>query len=211
MIPSRTVDQLFGQDGNGPTPSAVERSRPQPVQPGSSGSVTPQPVDHPRYGLPISPSGADEQPIKTYSFVALPGNAVHRRLTSRPRYGERYRCNWDGCTKSYSTLNHLNTHITMQEHDAKRTPNAHDTVLPSFFIYRNPVHCALIPLGPDTNRSGLMDNMDEYLGIDRTESAVSRNGDVIQGDDAGTIKTTYFLRLRTQTFSPTTWLHKLPP
>lgn len=60
---------------------------------------------------------------KTYSFVALPGNAVKKR--PRRRYDEierLYQCSWPDCTKAYGTLNHLNAHVTMQKHGSKRTP-----------------------------------------------------------------------------------------
>jgi hypothetical protein len=33
-----------------------------------------------------------------------------------------YKCGWNGCEKAYGTLNHLNAHVTMQAHGAKRTP-----------------------------------------------------------------------------------------
>ena len=61
---------------------------------------------------------------KTYSFVALPGNAVKKR--PRRRYDEierLYQCSWPDCHKSYGTLNHLNAHVTMQKHGSKRSPN----------------------------------------------------------------------------------------
>ncbi|KAF8817423.1 hypothetical protein BYT27DRAFT_7126125 [Phlegmacium glaucopus] len=61
---------------------------------------------------------------KTYSFVALPGNAVKKR--PRRRYDEierLYQCSWPDCNKSYGTLNHLNAHVTMQKHGVKRSPN----------------------------------------------------------------------------------------
>lgn len=61
---------------------------------------------------------------KTYSFVSLPGNAVKKR--PRRRYDEierLYQCSWPDCTKAYGTLNHLNAHVTMQKHGAKRSPN----------------------------------------------------------------------------------------
>ncbi|KAK0525292.1 hypothetical protein OC834_005224 [Tilletia horrida] len=44
----------------------------------------------------------------------------------RRRYDEierMYPCNWPGCTKSYGTLNHLNAHVAMQKHGAKRLPH----------------------------------------------------------------------------------------
>ncbi|KAG6857476.1 hypothetical protein H0H87_003543 [Tephrocybe sp. NHM501043] len=61
---------------------------------------------------------------KTYSFVALPGNSVKKR--PRRRYDEierLYQCSWPDCNKAYGTLNHLNAHVTMQKHGAKRQPN----------------------------------------------------------------------------------------
>jgi len=61
---------------------------------------------------------------KTYSFVALPGNAVKKR--PRRRYDEierLYQCSWPDCSKAYGTLNHLNAHVTMQKHGSKRSPN----------------------------------------------------------------------------------------
>ena len=33
-----------------------------------------------------------------------------------------YKCGHQGCEKAYGTLNHLNAHVTMQSHGAKRTP-----------------------------------------------------------------------------------------
>lgn len=33
-----------------------------------------------------------------------------------------YKCGWNNCEKAYGTLNHLNAHVTMQSHGAKRTP-----------------------------------------------------------------------------------------
>ena len=56
---------------------------------------------------------------KTYSWFPL--NKRPRR-----RYDEierLYQCSWPDCNKSYGTLNHLNTHVTMQNHGAKRTPS----------------------------------------------------------------------------------------
>lgn len=61
---------------------------------------------------------------KTYSFVALPGNAVKKR--PRRRYDEierLYHCAWPDCNKAYGTLNHLNAHVSMQKHGSKRSPN----------------------------------------------------------------------------------------
>jgi hypothetical protein len=54
---------------------------------------------------------------KVYSFVAIPG--TNQRKRPRRRYDEierLYHCNWPGCTKAYGTLNHLNAHVSMQQH-----------------------------------------------------------------------------------------------
>ncbi|KAK8076774.1 C2H2 transcription factor (Con7) [Apiospora phragmitis] len=46
-----------------------------------------------------------------------------KRRRRRPEEIERiYKCGWDGCTKGYGTLNHLNAHVTMQGHGEKRKP-----------------------------------------------------------------------------------------
>lgn len=78
---------------------------------------------------------------KTYSFVALPGNTVKKR--PRRRYDEierLYQCSWPDCTKAYGTLNHLNAHVTMQKHGAKRTPSGGS--LP-FVIFKHAIHLAI--------------------------------------------------------------------
>lgn len=44
----------------------------------------------------------------------------------RRRYDEierMYLCGWNGCEKSYGTLNHLNAHVAMQKHGEKRLPS----------------------------------------------------------------------------------------
>lgn len=54
---------------------------------------------------------------KVYSFVAIPG--TNQRKRPRRRYDEierLYHCSWIGCTKAYGTLNHLNAHVSMQQH-----------------------------------------------------------------------------------------------
>lgn len=42
-----------------------------------------------------------------------------------------YKCGWNGCEKAYGTLNHLNAHVTMQSHGAKRTPEGRSYVVTS--------------------------------------------------------------------------------
>lgn len=48
-----------------------------------------------------------------------------------------YKCGWNGCEKAYGTLNHLNAHVTMQSHGAKRTPEGESyvAVLHSYFTF----------------------------------------------------------------------------
>ena len=69
---------------------------------------------------PSSPSN----PSKTYAFVSLLGTTIRER--PRRRYDEiesLYHCSWPDCTKSYGTLNHLNAHVVMQKHGARRLPS----------------------------------------------------------------------------------------
>lgn len=79
----------------------------------------------PRACAPTPPADdAPQTPLrKMYSFISLPGNAVRKR--PRRRYDEierLYACAWPGCDKAYGTLNHLNAHVNMQRHGAKRSP-----------------------------------------------------------------------------------------
>ncbi|KAF9525323.1 hypothetical protein CPB83DRAFT_772202 [Crepidotus variabilis] len=114
----------------GPSPPGTGTSTSSSIAPLSAGP-----------GMPCSPSLSINQHLhrslsnpnvgtdpsidrKTYSFVALPGNAVKKR--PRRRYDEierLYQCSWPDCSKSYGTLNHLNAHVTMQKHGSKRTPD----------------------------------------------------------------------------------------
>lgn len=64
----------------------------------------------------------DELETKAYSFVTTAGQAPKR---PRRRYEEierLYTCDYHGCQKAYGTLNHLNSHKTMQRHGPKSTP-----------------------------------------------------------------------------------------
>jgi hypothetical protein len=88
---------------------------------------------------------------KTYSFVALPGNAVKKRPRRRFDEIERlYQCSWPDCTKAYGTLNHLNAHVTMQKHGPKRSPNGEDlciiACLPIFVLLGCPNFVCLFSL-----------------------------------------------------------------
>ncbi|PGH27059.1 hypothetical protein AJ80_01245 [Polytolypa hystricis UAMH7299] len=90
----------------------------------------------PQHGLPgpynspattvgsASPAAtAGPRPGQVYSFVPIPGAQQHKRPRRRYEEIERmYKCGWNGCEKAYGTLNHLNAHVTMQSHGAKRTP-----------------------------------------------------------------------------------------
>ncbi|KAJ5543661.1 hypothetical protein N7513_007169 [Penicillium frequentans] len=69
------------------------------------------------------PASAGSRPGQVYSFVPIPGAQQHKRPRRRYEEIERmYKCGWNGCEKAYGTLNHLNAHVTMQSHGAKRTP-----------------------------------------------------------------------------------------
>jgi hypothetical protein len=96
---------------------------PSPPGTGTSSSST-APAALPTSKGQQSDSPSDPSNKKTYSFVALPGNAVRKR--PRRRYDEierLYQCSWPDCNKAYGTLNHLNAHVQMQKHGAKRSPN----------------------------------------------------------------------------------------
>ncbi|OCL04540.1 hypothetical protein AOQ84DRAFT_115785 [Glonium stellatum] len=73
---------------------------------------------------PVQRPPAGGHPLSTvYSFVPIPGAQQHKRPRRRYEEIERmYKCGWNGCEKAYGTLNHLNAHVTMQSHGAKRTP-----------------------------------------------------------------------------------------
>ncbi|KAI9788256.1 MAG: hypothetical protein M1816_007022 [Peltula sp. TS41687] len=87
------------------------------------------PVPSPAPQVAVAP---DRSPMATvrlmtssqvYSFVPIPGAQQHKRPRRRYEEIERmYKCGWNGCEKAYGTLNHLNAHVTMQAHGAKRTP-----------------------------------------------------------------------------------------
>ncbi|KAI5799723.1 hypothetical protein FPQ18DRAFT_253348 [Pyronema domesticum] len=68
--------------------------------------------------------GANHPLSQVYSFVPIPGATQNKRPRRRYEEIERmYKCGWNGCEKAYGTLNHLNAHVTMQGHGAKRTPD----------------------------------------------------------------------------------------
>lgn len=95
-----------------------------PSPPGTGTSTSSAPLMSPTHGPHSGLDSPRDASSKTYSFVALPGNAVKKR--PRRRYDEierLYQCSWPECNKAYGTLNHLNAHVTMQKHGAKRSPN----------------------------------------------------------------------------------------
>ncbi|KAJ7066556.1 hypothetical protein C8F01DRAFT_982010, partial [Mycena amicta] len=95
-----------------------------PSPPGTATSSSSTPATQPAAPPPLPPTSESDPSRKTYSFVALPGNTVRKR--PRRRYDEierLYHCSWPDCNKAYGTLNHLNAHVQMQKHGAKRSPN----------------------------------------------------------------------------------------
>lgn len=68
-------------------------------------------------------------PVSNFPFIpAQPPRTTPEASEGEPRrkrrkYEEierRYHCGWNGCTKAYGTLNHLNDHVSLQGHGAKR-------------------------------------------------------------------------------------------
>jgi len=84
----------------------------------SMATINPYPSIAPRRERNASVSStASSDTNKVYSFVAIPGTNQKKR--PRRRYDEierLYHCNWQGCSKAYGTLNHLNAHVSMQKH-----------------------------------------------------------------------------------------------
>lgn len=77
-------------------------------------------------GIPTVPVGAQHPSAtnpsqRTYAFISLAGSTIRKRRRRREDEIERlYSCSFEGCTKTYGTLNHLNAHVTMQKHGPKR-------------------------------------------------------------------------------------------
>lgn len=59
---------------------------------------------------------------KQYNFVQQAGQSTKRPRRRFDEIERLYNCDYPGCTKSYGTLNHLNSHKTMQKHGPKSTP-----------------------------------------------------------------------------------------
>jgi hypothetical protein len=58
------------------------------------------------------------------NFVSMTG-AIHKKRPRRTfdQIERLYECGWNGCEKSYGTLNHLNAHVATQKHGNKRLPS----------------------------------------------------------------------------------------
>jgi hypothetical protein len=90
----------------------------------SMATINPYPSIAPRRERNSSVSSSvSSDTNKVYSFVAIPGTNQKKR--PRRRYDEierLYHCNWQGCSKAYGTLNHLNAHVSMQKHVSWNIP-----------------------------------------------------------------------------------------
>lgn len=76
----------------------------------------PQPPSSTTY-YPPSSSLLEQDEHRIYSFMPL--ESVFQQKRPRRKFNEierLYQCNYYNCTKAYGTLNHLNAHISMQEH-----------------------------------------------------------------------------------------------
>ena len=121
FLPTTTTAAVYDTNHVLPTEAILYNNNP----------LDPNMIDPPMFNL-ISSSLTDPQQLmirqrqesvsssssdKIYSFVAIPGTNQKKR--PRRRYDEierLYHCNFPGCTKSYGTLNHLNAHVSMQQH-----------------------------------------------------------------------------------------------
>ncbi|ODO06053.1 hypothetical protein L198_01282 [Cryptococcus wingfieldii CBS 7118] len=111
-----------------------------PVPPAIPGGIRPSyipPHPHPMLKSDLAPS--DQMGYMSLSSGVLPPTSLpsagggggssgsgQPRKRPRRRYEEierLYHCGWNGCEKSYGTLNHLNAHVMMQKHGEKRLPS----------------------------------------------------------------------------------------
>lgn len=72
----------------------------------------------PTVDLPHNQSQSDFLPLPE-----RPGPVLRTQQKGSKSYREierRYTCRWNGCTKAYGTLNHLNDHVSLQGHGPKR-------------------------------------------------------------------------------------------
>jgi len=99
-------------------PRALSHSRhPSSSRPSTSTTTSTSQSYH--LSTPIHPSS---------NFPFIPARTTPEASEAEPRrkrrkYEEierRYHCGWNGCTKAYGTLNHLNDHVSLQGHGAKR-------------------------------------------------------------------------------------------
>ncbi|KAI5794340.1 hypothetical protein DFH27DRAFT_612862 [Peziza echinospora] len=135
------MSQAYSQQAGGPPQQQWRPDWPQPGYPPTQfpygGHPGQQPVSGPpsagAIAAPRTPnvdktrrkrhSNEAPQLSQVYSFIPIPGSQQHKRPRRRYEEIERmYKCGWQGCEKAYGTLNHLNAHVTMQGHGAKRTP-----------------------------------------------------------------------------------------
>ncbi|GMM30461.1 hypothetical protein DAMA08_032060 [Martiniozyma asiatica (nom. inval.)] len=71
-----------------------------------------------------APSSTSSSTLSSSTSLNTSKNKIQKKRPRR-RYGEierYYKCIYSGCTKAYGTLNHLNTHIGLQNHGSKRNP-----------------------------------------------------------------------------------------
>jgi hypothetical protein len=88
------------------------------------------------FDLPLSPATPvlvnEEEPVQssilskeTTQKETIQFLGAHQFRRPRRRYEEIeriYKCGWNDCEKIYGTLTHLNAHVTLKSHGAKRNP-----------------------------------------------------------------------------------------
>lgn len=123
-ILSNSLNPHFSQSASGGTPLFDGSYSTAPPLPGHSYSYPGPPLKGAHVVSPRRRMSEHSGSGNTvYSFVPLPGAQQQKRPRRRYEEIERiYHCNFQNCSKSYGTLNHLNAHVTMQKHGPKRTP-----------------------------------------------------------------------------------------
>jgi len=70
----------------------------------------------------VRPGSSHKGEGKVYNFVSQAGHSSKRPRRRFDEIERLYTCDYPGCAKAYGTLNHLNSHKTMQKHGPRATP-----------------------------------------------------------------------------------------
>ena len=86
-----------------------------------------------RDNLDLQELSSQNRTQKTYSLVQST-QSWKRPRRAHHEIDRMYLCSWQGCSKGYETLNHLNTHVTTKRHGIWRHPRGRSPSDPFFSI-----------------------------------------------------------------------------